>query len=987
MFSKKDFIFGVLSVLFLFNLIFAASQHIEAQTGERMSSDRKWFPYFDFNPQAFQQAPRGFGPLTRWWLPGNDIKKEELQREIIMFADNGFAGVELQPISVGLKLKPENDASKRVFSWDTPDYYENLGFIMQRAQEAGLIVDMTAGSGWPLGGPFVAAPQSMKTLAVSDAAVTGGVTFSGALPPPHNHDQKAEGFMALLLHKRESYDRWAKVQSVIAARVIKQEGKQTILDPKTPVNLTDRVKNNQLTWKAPAGGEWRIIVSWIIPTGESPSASAAKNGLVVDHLDPDALTEAYDYLLGERTGLPKYYQKPLRAVFNDSYEFHVDRIYSPDFLNIFKAKNGYDIAPFLATVFQKGYDMPPYLAAAFPGAKPPFALNQAENWRLMYDYDAAVGEVLKNNFIGTSNRWTNRRGLLNRTQAYGIPLDMIGAAGAADIPETEQMFGGGSEGYFKLVTSGAHLYNRPVVTQESFVAANRAEMTTPQKIKMWADKSFAAGVNQIIYHGTPYKYNNGEFGPEGWNTFSSPYQPFMTFATGMNESDPFWKDIRTVNEYLSRCQYALRSGKPRADVLIYMPFNDVADIDWVANPQETMNLGSWEGIDAAKTAAPTEEQISRNRISLFYKELWTIVNQLEAQGINWEFVNDDSLSKARLTDGRIDINGNHYQVLIMANAPFVPLATARQLNVLSKQGMKFRSVGKLPEKQPSFLNYEENDRLTKQLIGEAARQKNSRVFTAQEISDGNLITQKIKYALPVSFTRQITREMADGSLLKFFWNRTDEWQTLSLKIDKSFSGSYFLNPENGKIEKINGATAAYRLPPYGTVILHASARKLDSGIISAADALLAEGKAALRIDRWKIGAGDVVLTESPLIDWRADERLKFKSDEGSYTASFNLSDDAGKSPVILDLGKVFFTAEIFVNGQAAGKRIFAPFRFDISKLAKPGANQLEVRVTPTRRNGFVGEALRGNPFYAQFKGKQNELMPAGLIGPVTVLRP
>lgn len=189
------------------------------------------------------------------------------------------------------------------------------------------------------------------------------------------------------------------------------------------------------------------------------------------------------------------------------------------------------------------------------------------------------------------------RGMLHRTQAYGFPLDPIGSAGATDLPETEQLFGQGSEGTLKLATSGAHLYNRPIVSQESFVSMYRAEMTTPQKIKAWADKSLAAGINHFIYHGTPYKYKPKGYPKEGWNTWSSPYFPIINFSSGLNESNPFWNDLKDINTYLTRAQYALRSGKPQHDVLIYMPFINFAENELSPNPTEILSGGYFKGIE------------------------------------------------------------------------------------------------------------------------------------------------------------------------------------------------------------------------------------------------------------------------------------------------------------------------------------------------------------------------------------------------------
>ncbi len=964
------------------SILTAVVQH-QAQN----SGDAYWFPPFDFDAATFQKAPRAFGPFTRWWLPGNDLTSEELKREIRMFADNGFAGVEVQPLTMGLNPKAPQAQKDRVYSWNTPSFYEHLGAVMEQAQASGIVVDMNGGSGWPMGGPYVQPAESMKTLAVSDTALAGGQIFSGLLPPPGNHELKAEGRMAVMMggHKMDDALALATIQSVIAAKVVKTETKQTMLDPRTIVNLTAQVQNRSLTWQAPAGGEWRIVVSWVIPTGESPSLIAAPaTSYVIDHLDPMVVRKTYDYLLGDRTGLPKFYHNPMRAVFNDSYEFHTDRMISPDFLPVFKSMNGYDIAPYLSTVFQKGYDHPTYLAAMYPGAKPPFIFFEGESWRMMYDYDKTVNQVFRKNFIQTSDAWMRERGLLHRTQAYGFPADLIGNSGSADIPEAEQLFAEGSEGYLKLVTSGAHLHNRPVVTQESFVSIYRADMTTPQKIKIWADKSFACGVNQLIYHGTPYKYNNGEYGSEGWNTWSSPFTPYINFSTGMNESYPFWKDTKSVNQYLARCQYALRSGKPKTDVLIYFPFVDLTEDQVVHNPEEILNLGYFKGVEPEIKGSGVFEA-PKSLISDYYKALWKTVNFLEAHSITWEFVNDESLQQADFKNKDMTISYNNYRALIMANAPYIQLATAKKIHALAKKGMPFFTVGALPAKQPSWLNFEVNDQLTKKEMVLASRQKNSSVLSAKSFEDLLTDSRAVRIEKPASFVRQITRQMADHSEIRFYWNKTDQWQTLSLLQSKSLVSSYFLNPENGNMEEARGA---YRLPPYGSVIFYSSPEKkpIAQNILSPS----AEPKTAERelskIDQWNIQAGAFSLKNSSLIDWQTNDSLKFSSAEGVYTALFHLDGKAEKAAYLIDLGKVYFTADVSVNGQAAGTRIFAPYRLDITKFVHSGENTVEVRVTPARRNGLIGEAVKGNPLYAQYKGKENTLLPAGLVGPVIILQ-
>ena len=195
-----------------------------------------------------------------------------------------------------------------------------------------------------------------------------------------------------------------------------------------------------------------------------------------------------------------------------------------------------------------------YVAYKNPNADPDFSFG-SEDWRLRYDYDQTISELFGENLIGASRNWLEEKGMLHRTQAYGMYMDMIGNAGKAAIPETESMLQ--QEANLKIMSSGAHLYNRPVVSAESVVIKSRAYMTTPQKIRLAVDKLFSAGVSQIIYHGVPYLYVNESTTDLGWYPF---YMGFIGFSSHLGEGTQFWTYQKEVNEYIARTQYALRSG-------------------------------------------------------------------------------------------------------------------------------------------------------------------------------------------------------------------------------------------------------------------------------------------------------------------------------------------------------------------------------------------------------------------------------------------
>ena len=92
---------------------------------------------------------------------------------------------------------------------------------------------------------------------------------------------------------------------------------------------------------------------------------------------------------------------------------------------------------------------------------------------------------------------------------------------------------------------------------------------------------------------------------------------------------------------------------------------------------------------------------------------------------------------------------------------------------------------------------------------------------------------------------------------------------------------------------------------------------------------------------------------------------------------------------MLDLGKVNDIAVVRVNGQDLGTLWQPPFRVDITTAVKSGANSLEVDIVNTWNNRLAGDAAlpaeqRHTSITAQTVTRGSPLLPAGLIGPVTI---
>jgi len=92
---------------------------------------------------------------------------------------------------------------------------------------------------------------------------------------------------------------------------------------------------------------------------------------------------------------------------------------------------------------------------------------------------------------------------------------------------------------------------------------------------------------------------------------------------------------------------------------------------------------------------------------------------------------------------------------------------------------------------------------------------------------------------------------------------------------------------------------------------------------------------------------------------------------------------------------VRFVAEVYLNGQSCGIVWKPPFRVDITKAAKPGANELVVEVANTWSNRLAGDARTEGKDYCRTNitksltwsvpWKDTPLLESGLLGPVTLL--
>ncbi len=756
----------------------------------------------------------------------------------------------------------------------------------------------------------------------------------------------------------------ARLVCVVAAQVVDNRRSpdpsvltDTIfLDISTAVDITHQAGEGHVRWEPPSPGDWQIIALYSMPSGSRTLLSALnEENYAVDPFDTPAILRYFDNWIGRHPELLAYAGTTLRALFSDSFEYFPQRHFADDLLETFRAHRGYDVSPYLPAVFQPGRDQHFFFFSGLRSA-PDFSFGELSR-RIIHDYDLTVSDLFFKHWYSASRDWIERHNLQFRQQGYNPPLDVMKAAGAADIPETE----GGNEQWLKRVASGGRLYGRPLISSESFVFLPQGGFAlTPQDYRQGIDLLMTAGVNQVIYHGTPYRWDAPGYGEIGWSPFISPYGP-TNISTNVSESDPFWKYQREINVYAARLQMLMQMGEPDADLLVYLPVFD--------NPS-----------DARFTP---------------------VLQTLDTAGRAWEWVNDDLIRHAKWTPAGLVIGSMTFQGVILPDIPALPLETAQTLAALARTGLSVVVFGQQPAQQPGFLDYVANDRAVARQVESIVEQPHSALITDTDALArfvDELPAGPITYAANPDL-RYTRRRLAHVRYLAFVRNTNPEATCFTLNIDAALGYRYWLEPTSGKLyaaESEHTATNGW-LPGFGAMAImcgpHAEFTSAELASGNPAQEPLPRETIPLTAWRLEIGGEDVpggsfVTDTDALGDWSHRDELRYVSSTGMYTTTITVAQVPPDTRYVLDLGVVYAAADVTINGQTAGHAIFSPYRVDVTDYLAVGRNDITVEVTPALRNRLLGKALRGDAEYAQFAGGRMfaNTVPAacGLVGPVAL---
>lgn len=482
-------------------LLLQSTAPTSEQTADPAARDGAVESDLDWNWSLWSNPPRALHPYIRWWWPGNAVQSPELRRELRSMHQAGFGGVEVQTLTIGLSQQHLAAQQQSIYGVGTPEYFDHLKVVFQLAQELDMAVDLTLGSGWSSGGPFIDEFPEQQLLRAS-IDVTGPAHVQSELPLP-GEPWYATPSNWIIDNTVGEFDENLRLQAVVAARLDTSTRPPTLTDLS---DISESVREGSLSWQVPQG-TYRIFAFYQNATAHNAVASAYPDALVnspvLDHLDPGGIGEYVEDLGKPWLSALAPYQPG--AFFVDSFELLGELPWSAKFAQRFQAMHGYEIGPYLPLLFQRLGESK-YVNVVIP---PTFAYQAPADMhrRVREDYELTRQQLFREAFLQPLHAWTQGEGIALRLQAHGGYGDYLDSYQLADVPESEGLFAGGSYDFLKLASSAGHVAGRRVISSESFIT-----MTTDfnsldiEDYYLLAGNAFAAGINRIIYHGYAYHY-------------------------------------------------------------------------------------------------------------------------------------------------------------------------------------------------------------------------------------------------------------------------------------------------------------------------------------------------------------------------------------------------------------------------------------------------------------------------------------------------
>jgi hypothetical protein len=705
---------------------------------------------------AWASPPVSARPVARGWWPGGAVDAAGIDAELRRIQAAGFGAVELQPLLLGMS-DADLAADPKIRSVGSAEFNQHVAIAAQRAAALGLAFDLTVGSGWPGGLPGQR-DAAERQLLLASLELESGSQSRHPLPPPEQPEYVAD--VQRFLDTMGPFDPETRLVAVLAVRLM-SGGSPAVFD--RVVDLTRRVEAGRIDWEVPAG-RWRLLAFYENRTGHSVLGGAypgtAHEALTVDHLHERGARALWSgFVEPLLRAAPK---GSVRSLFIDSFELIGELPWTQGFRAAFQARKGYDLTPHLPLLFRKGGESkysemvdifgrnggPLYVDAAGPETRD----------RVREDYLEVREALFLERFLGTFRRLARERGVALRLQAHGGFADYLDAYAQADVPESEGLFAGGRTDFLKLASSAAHVAGRRIASSESFITLRfYGHQLSEPEIDLLAGRAYSAGINQIVYHGAPYRYVRSD--GEEWYPFTGGFGrilagplPMTTWLRG-----ELWEKLPRINARLARLGFAMQQGE------------HVADLAWLRSEGEFPDSPSFE----FGRVDPHEGESTASRA-------------LRERGLVYDRVSRRQLRAAKVEPGTLRVGAARYRALLLDPMAVAEPELLMRALAAARSGIPVIAIGELPSRAPGLVNAGVRDAAVLEVVSEL-EERVLRVGDEQELAEalddlrleGPLVSAD---ATPLRFSVEHRRTAEEHILLVFNESWATVRQTLQLNV-------------------------------------------------------------------------------------------------------------------------------------------------------------------------------------------------------------
>lgn len=377
--------------------------------------------------------------------------------------------------------------------------------------------------------------------------------------------------------------------------------------------------------------EWRqqLKLSWQHP----------KVGYVVDHLTPEHYKPYFNRILN---AFPRPATRIPQSYFIDSWEVETEHLWCDGFEKDFQARFGYDIVPFMDSIYTP------------------------QNSSYRYDYMSLLSDKVLG-FYRDFDSALNGAGISSRGQVSGAPCDLISGYALLDIPEGESMLF--EPEFCAIPASAALLSGKKRVSSETFTCLYgwpRQHIREEQiaDLKLVADALFANGINHVVWHGKAHN-------PAGQDTVN------FYATTHIGPSSPLAAEVLPFNRYLEKVSSFMSEGHTFSDIAVYLPTEDA----WTAGvmPREKQFKWAWG-----------------------YYEMRYVYFPDELAGYNPTWINGEFLEKAVVENGELKVGDARYKALYV-DVEYLGYRVLRRLAEIAKSGFPV-VLKRMPEEPGAIVH-------------------------------------------------------------------------------------------------------------------------------------------------------------------------------------------------------------------------------------------------------------------------------------------